>query len=255
MRIIETENGTAYECVHHKNYFITKTGYLYSIYLKGKHGCTDLSNPHLVKYGKDKDGYYRVVLCNDSQKYYVKVHTLVVQQFIGDIPFGMIINHIDGDKHNNNVENLEIVSVKRNNIHAHQIGLCGWDVHVDVEFDNDVYHFNTMKACSEMFPILSRDYLFRLRNGIVTTRSIYFKRQTDSSVSKIEAYFNSQLIGVYQNMQKAGLAFGLSKGSVSGAIKEGFCAKELNKYHVTFPGVSTIENTTNVGSEQSTSLV
>ena len=44
------------------------------------------------------------------------VHRLVAEYFIGDIPEGMVVNHIDYDKSNNCVDNLEIVS-QLDNIH------------------------------------------------------------------------------------------------------------------------------------------
>lgn len=40
------------------------------------------------------------------------VHVLVASTFIGEIPFGYEVHHIDGDKQNNSVSNLEIVSPK-----------------------------------------------------------------------------------------------------------------------------------------------
>ena len=52
-----------------------------------------------------------------------KVHTLVVSVFIGNIPKGKCVNHIDGNKRNNNVSNLEIVTYSENSKHAHATGL------------------------------------------------------------------------------------------------------------------------------------
>ena len=78
----------------------------------GGHGKTDIQNPHRLAYGKDKDGYYRVVLSMNGRKRYVKVHTVVAEQFLGDIQDGFVINHKDGIKTNNYIRNLEIVTVK-----------------------------------------------------------------------------------------------------------------------------------------------
>lgn len=89
-------------------------------------------NEYLMKNGKIhpsvmlkpytlKIGYPSVNLYNGTKKgKTVYVHRLVAQAFIpnpNNLPF---INHIDGDKTNNNIENLEWCTCKENNIHAHR---------------------------------------------------------------------------------------------------------------------------------------
>lgn len=51
------------------------------------------------------------------------VHRLLVKHFIGEIPKGMCVNHKDGNKLNNNLDNLEIVSYSENMKHAFRNGL------------------------------------------------------------------------------------------------------------------------------------
>ena len=53
---------------------------------------------------------------------YIKVHKLVAEAFIGESN-GLDVNHIDGDKLNNNVENLEYISRYDNLKHAWRNGL------------------------------------------------------------------------------------------------------------------------------------
>jgi hypothetical protein len=48
-----------------------------------------------------------------------RVHRVVAEAFIGKIPKKMVINHKDFDKHNNSIENLEIVTSSQNSIHYH----------------------------------------------------------------------------------------------------------------------------------------
>jgi hypothetical protein len=47
----------------------------------------------------------------------------VADAFIGPIPEGMEVNHKDGNKDNNAVENLEIITPEANLLHARETGL------------------------------------------------------------------------------------------------------------------------------------
>jgi hypothetical protein len=51
------------------------------------------------------------------------VHRLVVMAFIGPIPDGLQVNHKDGNKTNNSISNLEIVTQAENMRHAVLHGL------------------------------------------------------------------------------------------------------------------------------------
>ena len=48
-------------------------------------------------------------------------HRLVADAFLGPIPEGMQVNHIDGDKMNCHVSNLEIVTNSENRAHAYRV--------------------------------------------------------------------------------------------------------------------------------------
>lgn len=51
------------------------------------------------------------------------VHRLVVKTFMGEIPKGLAVNHKDGNKRNNRLGNLEIVTYSENMKHAYRTGL------------------------------------------------------------------------------------------------------------------------------------
>lgn len=51
------------------------------------------------------------------------MHRLIVTHFIGVIPKGMCVNHKDGNKLNNHISNLEIVTYSENQKHAFRLGL------------------------------------------------------------------------------------------------------------------------------------
>lgn len=68
-------------------------------------------------------GYLVVNLRKENTARVVPVHTLVAKAFIQNPDNLPTVNHIDGNKHNNNVSNLEWATYSANNIHALQTGL------------------------------------------------------------------------------------------------------------------------------------
>jgi hypothetical protein len=65
-------------------------------------------------FGKEK--YYSVNLSNDIGRKSFRIHQLVAIAFLNHIPCGqkLVVNHIDGNRYNNNLKNLEIVSQREN---------------------------------------------------------------------------------------------------------------------------------------------
>jgi hypothetical protein len=72
-------------------------------------------------------GYEYAHLCKDGKHHNAKVHRLVASAFIPMRENANEVNHIDGDKLNNNVSNLEWVTASENQKHALATGLnrCG----------------------------------------------------------------------------------------------------------------------------------
>lgn len=70
-----------------------------------------------LKQRKNRDGYYYVDLCKNSKHPHKTVHRLVAQAFISNPYNKPCINHIDVNKTNNHVSNLEWCTYKENNNH------------------------------------------------------------------------------------------------------------------------------------------
>lgn len=68
-------------------------------------------------------GYHRVGLCDDRRSYTTQIHRIVAVAFIPNPKGKPFINHKDGNKLNNSVENLEWVTASENCKHAFQSGL------------------------------------------------------------------------------------------------------------------------------------
>ena len=86
------------------NYKITEEG---KVFKKGKE----------MKPYNNGLGYRAVKLVVNGVRKQFYVHRLVAEMFIGGVD-GMVVNHIDGNKSNNNINNLEIVTQKQNQKHA-----------------------------------------------------------------------------------------------------------------------------------------
>lgn len=71
----------------------------------------------------DKLGYRRAKLSYKGTTVCVKLHRLVAQTFIPNPENKPQVNHIDGNKANNNVGNLEWVTNSENQSHATRTGL------------------------------------------------------------------------------------------------------------------------------------
>lgn len=67
---------------------------------------------------KEKYGYHQIQLTNEFGIKYHRINRLVAHHFIESIPEGMLVNHIDMNRKNNEVSNLEIVSHRENVIHG-----------------------------------------------------------------------------------------------------------------------------------------
>jgi hypothetical protein len=72
----------------------------------------------LLKKGTIKNGYNIVVLINDKNKKTKYVHRLVAEAFLENAKNNLCVNHINGVKNDNRVENLEWLSYSENSIHA-----------------------------------------------------------------------------------------------------------------------------------------
>lgn len=103
-------------------YEVSSTGIVYSM----ARTVPDTAHGHRTIRGRvmrqvpDKNGYLVVNLHKLGVSSVLPVHRLVADAFICNLFSLPVVNHIDGDKANNTVENLEWVSYSENNIHALQ---------------------------------------------------------------------------------------------------------------------------------------
>lgn len=89
----------------------------------------------LLKLGIGKDGYNKICLSKNNEKFSKRVHQLVAVVFLNHIPNldGFIVDHIDDNPLNNKLENLQLITSRENarktqkNSYSSQYkGVC-WD--------------------------------------------------------------------------------------------------------------------------------
>ena len=124
-------------------YIIHDNGMIYSEYKKD-----------FLKPCKDSKGYLYLDLRSKNAKYKCpKVHRLIMNAFVGE-ENDKQINHIDGNKENNNLNNLEYVTNKENRIHAIQNGLKN-EINYGIEqYDLEGNKLNTFNTCQEAIEYL-----------------------------------------------------------------------------------------------------
>lgn len=93
----------------YENYFVSNFG--------------NVKHNDKIKSQFNNRGYKCVDLYKNNQRKHFKVHKLVYMTFIGEYNCKLDINNIDGNKENNNINNLEVCTRKENLEHAVRLGL------------------------------------------------------------------------------------------------------------------------------------
>lgn len=81
----------------------------------------------ILKPWRDNIGYRKVALCQNGYCKQVFVHRLVADAFIEKKAEGLEVNHKDGDKANNAVDNLEWCTKSENLAHSYRVLHRKWN--------------------------------------------------------------------------------------------------------------------------------
>lgn len=112
-----------YQGIKYENLLISNLGNI-------RNNCTGT----IYKQHVGKSGYKVVTISLGSRKNKktFRIHKAIAETFIPNLDNLPVINHIDGNKLNNNIENLEWCTIKHNSQHAWNNGLCKPNKHEDM---------------------------------------------------------------------------------------------------------------------------
>ena len=115
---------------------------------------TYIQKERLLKPSNTSTGYKKVELYKDGKRKSFKVHRLVAIAFIPNPDNKPEVNHIDGNKINNNIDNLEWVTSSENTIHAYETGSSPNKKELDEIRIIELYNKGTSKEeISRMFDV------------------------------------------------------------------------------------------------------
>lgn len=103
----------------------------------------------IMKTQVNDNGYEVLQLHHNKHYSSERVHRLVAETFIEGGSPDLDVNHIDGDKLNNNVENLEWCTRKENIHHAFENGLKKRPESIKIRIVETGEVFDSILACSE----------------------------------------------------------------------------------------------------------
>ena len=138
-----------------ENYVVHSDGKIYN--KRGKSICE----------WKDNVGYLQVKLFKDGKMYYRRVHRLVAEAFIPNPNNLKQVNHIDGDKTNNDISNLEWCNNKENTKHG---------------YENNLYHSKHRSIKIEVYKKNTNNKLYEFKSIRETANTLNINRKTLSRI-------------------------------------------------------------------------
>ena len=153
--------------------------------IKGFEGLYEVSNLGRVKSlirniilkpSYDKTGYHILSLYKGKKHNTKTVHRLIAMGFIQNLENKPEVNHINGIKSDNRIENLEWATRKENVNHAHMTGLCDARIKTMNKQTIDLYTgiiFNSLKQACESLNLKSSTERGRMLNKNYNNRLQY----------------------------------------------------------------------------------
>lgn len=149
-----------------------------------------------------KQGYHIIGLHNNEIRKFTPIHRLVALHFIENTENKPTVNHIDGNKKNNTVWNLEWNTVKENTTHAFDTGLAQKRGHekYSIAFKKEVKEYFDLTGCSiaalsEHFGISNRS-AGRFSKGVFgEVNNAVLRNKTEEIIAMRKAGYTLKAVG------------------------------------------------------------
>lgn len=149
----------------------------------------------LKPYLNEKTGYLQIVLSNNKKQKTWLVHRLVAQTFISNLENKPQVNHIDGDKNNNNINNLEWCTCSENIKHA---------------FINNLSHSNFKVQCGSNHHFFGKHHSTEAK-----------QKMKESHYKKVAQYDkNNNLIKIWDGIKQVQEKLNINNGNISECCKQ-----------------------------------
>lgn len=127
-------------------YFIDEYGNVYSNYT---------NKLTLLKYAYDKDGYKTISLqLKNNKRGNFRINRLVALMFLPNPNNLPVVDHIDNDKANNHISNLQWLSISDNTLKGYKYNDYHYKKRINVIKDNNVVKtFNTVMECAKYYNV------------------------------------------------------------------------------------------------------
>lgn len=170
----------------YEHYWVTEDGRVWSDYVVGGQGKTQTTlREHKAR--TDKDGYKEVCLTiGYKKKKYVRVHRLVYESIVEEIPQHLTIDHIDRNPANNNVHNLRLMSRERNTRIATRQPIT-------IILDGEMFKFNSNKEAITFLGVSDSSYT-NFKKG----RTSHIKKYMHNKLEIIEGATTIETVSTMQ---------------------------------------------------------
>lgn len=187
--------------------YIPNTDNMYKVSNKGRIISFHKGREHYLNPSVTKKGYARVSICFCNGKRQVFVHCIVAEVFLEN-PYGYKeINHKDGNKLNNNVDNLEYCSSKYNSWHKYNV--LGY--FMSDEAKKKLSEWHTGRTLSDKTKIkMSLGHIGKKRSKESVAKTALGKMK-----KVIQMNQNMDIIGMFNSVKEASDITGACKSEIS----------------------------------------
>jgi len=203
-----------------KKYFVSNLG-------RFKNSCGIIMD----NYKTNENGYIRVYILNKT----FALHRIIALTFIQNNENKEQVNHKDGNKKNNNVNNLEWVTNKENQMHKYQAGLGNNFTRKIIQFDLNMKQIkihNSIAGAARELNISKGNIQGVLRKYRNTAGGFIWKYIDDNNIDynqkitinsnigrKVGQYdINMNLVCIHNSLEDAGRKVNINKNNICGVI-------------------------------------